>query len=134
MVEAIIVLAETETHRQPNQRCRPIGYTAGEIDVIRKSSIRIGGTSAVPGCVVGLADVHRDRLAERGDVVEAARRAVVPPEVLHRPDDLAVLDQERAVARHAGVEQRRMLSTARMYQKNETSRPRRVDLIICSIV
>ena len=24
-------------------------YTAGEIDVIRKSSIRIGGTSAVPG-------------------------------------------------------------------------------------
>ena len=24
-------------------------HTAGEIDVIRKSSIRIGGTSAVPG-------------------------------------------------------------------------------------
>ena len=50
------------------------GYTAGEIDVILKSSIFIAGTSAVPGIVVGLADVHRHGAAEHRDVVEAARR------------------------------------------------------------
>jgi hypothetical protein len=28
---------------------KPAAYTAGEIDVMKKSSIRTGGTSAVPG-------------------------------------------------------------------------------------
>ena len=37
------------------------------------------------------------------------RRRFVPAEVLHRRDDLAVLDQEQPVAGHAGVEQRHVV-------------------------
>src|SRR5258705_10722458 len=58
--------------------------------------------------VVRFARVHRHALADRGDVVEADDRRHVPAEVLHRPGDLAVLDEEQPVTRHAGVEERRL--------------------------
>ena len=49
-------------------------------------------------------------------------------------DDLAVLDQEQAVARHAGVEQRHAGRPAGCTRRTMTSRPRLVDLIISSTV
>ena len=55
------------------------------------------------------ARLHRHRLADEREIRVADERRHVPAEVLHRSNDLAVLDEEQSVARHAGVEQRLLL-------------------------
>src|SRR3954447_3149963 len=62
----------------------------------------------VPG-VEPFTHVHRNGLADEREVVVADDGRHVPAEVLHRPDDLAILDEEHAVARHAGIEERLLL-------------------------
>src|SRR5688572_12525305 len=55
-----------------------------------------GGVAAV----VRLTHVHRNRFADQRHVVVAHERRHVPAEVLDRPGDFAVLDEEQAIARH----------------------------------
>src|SRR3569833_1014177 len=59
--------------------------------------------------IKSLAHVHGNRLADEREIVVANDRGHVPAEVLDRIGDLAVLDEEHAVARHAGVEERLLL-------------------------
>ena len=101
----------------------------------RRSSGSLRSASAAPARCPGNRRPRRCASVPAGrarDVVEAASRAVVPAEVLHRPDDFAVLDQEQPVARHAGVEQRQLRRPRRMYQKKLISSPRlrRLDHLI----
>src|SRR6516164_10812507 len=56
--------------------------------------------------VARLRRAHPDRAAHRLQVAQHYDRALIEAEVLHRMTDPAVLDQERAVAREAGVEDR----------------------------
>src|SRR5579885_2890983 len=56
--------------------------------------------------IAAFAGAHALRNAHRFQVVQHEDRRIVEAEVLHRPRDLAVLDQKRAVAREAGVENR----------------------------
>src|SRR5262245_66643888 len=56
-----------------------------------------------------LAHVHRHWFADEREIVVSDERRHVPAEILHGRDDLAVLDEEQAVARHAGAEQRLLL-------------------------
>src|SRR5215471_9443855 len=56
--------------------------------------------------VARLRRAHPDRAAHRLEVAEHDDRALIEAEVLHRMADPAVLDQEGAVARETGVEDR----------------------------
>src|SRR5258705_4120668 len=85
--------------------------------------------------VVRFTRVHRHALADRGHVVEADDRRHVPAEVLDRAGDLAVLDEEQAVARHPGVEQRRLIHGPDVPEEaHEQSRPRRLVHLLYRLV
>src|SRR5688500_4021569 len=60
----------------------------GHVELLDPHRRNERGASAV----VGFARVNRHRLADEREIVVADERGHVPAEVLHRPDDLAVLD------------------------------------------
>ena len=66
---------------------------------------------ACPGLPSSLALTRTGR-PDRLEVVQHEDWRLVPPQILHRVRDLAILDEERAVARQTSVE----TSTGRMYQ------------------
>src|SRR5581483_1547262 len=81
--------------------------------------------------VVRFAGVNRLRFADRRDVRERDERRHVPAEVLHRTGDLAVLDQEQAVACHARLQQRQRIDRTQVPEEgHEQSAPRRLDHVI----
>src|SRR5918994_1803476 len=108
-------------------------HTAGEIEVIVKSSIFIGGTSAVPGlsyaspvCIgTGRPSIVMLLNPTAGDSFHlkfCTGATISPFSIRNRPS--------RVMPVLSSV----ICSTGRMYQKNVTSRPRFVVLIICSSV
>src|SRR6185369_2325722 len=64
--------------------------------------------------LTALARAHPHRRAHRFEVVEHEDRRIVEAHVLHRFRDLAVLDQERPVAREAGIEDRSLIDGAKI--------------------
>jgi hypothetical protein len=68
--------------------------------------------------VARLRRAHPDRAAHRLEVSQHDDRALIEAEVLHRMADPTVLDQESAVAREAGVQDR-----ARIERTDVESRP-----------
>src|SRR5688572_21193236 len=97
---------------------------AGEVEVTHLQRRHDYGATGL-----GAREAHGT--ADRLEVVEHEQRRIVEAEILHSLADLAVLDEERAVAREAGVENRARIHFTQVPQpRDEDAAFRRLDHVL----